>query len=58
MYLAEPPIAYDSFLQAAPVPVFAIAEEVSLGGSAPEVKVRKEFPEAWIWESLDDIGYL
>jgi len=21
-------------------------------------KVRKEFPEAWIWESIDDIGFV
>lgn len=50
-------VQYDS----APVAVeslsFAVEEGVKVGAPAPlDIKIRKEFPESWIWEVVEDNG--
>lgn len=52
-------VLYDSPLVLDSVPVAAeFADRVAIAaisGPAP-VKIRKEFPESWIWETLEDTG--
>jgi hypothetical protein len=44
-------------------PVFAMAsydavdfmDSTSLQSSKPALKIRKDFPESWIWENLDNV---
>lgn len=50
-------VLYDS----APVESLSFAaeveEKVTVGSPAPRgVKIRKEFPESWIWEVIEDNG--
>jgi len=38
-------------------PVSAIFEPVAKGSpSVQPSKIRKEFPETWIWDAVDDMG--
>lgn len=30
----------------------------SAAANKPELRIRKEFPESWIYESLDDLGFV
>lgn len=35
-----------------------VAQSGVVGGSAPMVSVRKEFPETWLWQSIAPTRYL
>lgn len=42
-----------------PIPMAAFAAGQSNGApAAPPVVVRKDFPESWIWENIDNDGFV
>lgn len=49
-------IAYDSPIVLDSQPVAADVVGVSAAAPVAEVKIRKEFPETWIWDMTDDNG--